>query len=389
MEKLTRKQEDENMSNFREETSHTTLSNTKSKCSEDEFQYTLVTPPEEFMDHKNNIHEHTQNISDKTNLNLDETKISNFIREGPTNYKTTPVPGLLPEIHLSPSILASSDSISSNHTSPYQFNLSETSINSSPASLLSSGTSSINTNKRWSSASSKQEIKNPIELEDNSNTRPQNLLGYNKHKKTRDFFLEETFNVGGLEIGEDRKDRKYDISQLEKITQELYITLVTKLEIMREEERCLELERDENEMDWQKMGQRLQESAPSYTVEKFNLHGSELEKIVNLILCLTGRLVKVANALDTMAWNGVDERFDLEQKRDKLSDQMDEAKLLWNSIDKRTGIVAGHIEQYLSKQEGVKYLRMIKRKVKLMLEMKEIQEKLELCGKQMNAIKML
>ena len=110
---------------------------------------------------------------------------------------------------------------------------------------------------------------------------------------------------------------------------------------------------------------------------------------MNLILCLTGRLVKVVNALDTMAWNGVDERFDLEQKRDKLSDQLKEAKLLWNTMDKRTGMVAGHIEQYLSKQEGVKFQRMIKRKVKLMLEMKEIQEKLELCGKQIYALKLL
>ena len=95
------------------------------------------------------------------------------------------------------------------------------------------------------------------------------------------------------------------------------------------------------------------------------------------------------NALDIMAWNGVDERFDFEQKRDKLSDQLEEAKLRWKSIDKRTGTMAGQIEQYLSRQEGVMFKRMIKRKVKLMLEMKEIQEKLELCGRQLNAIKLL
>ena len=223
------------MCNSFEETSYATRSNTKLNCAEDVFEYTLVTPPEQFIDHKTNIQEHTPIISDNRNLILDETKISNFIREGPTNHKTISLPGLLSEIHLSPSIIASSASVSSNHTSPYQFTLSETTNNSSPASFLSSGSSSIKTNNRWSYESFNQVIKNPIELKENSYTRTENFIGASKHKKTRNFFIEETFNVGGLEIGEERKARKYEISQLEKITQELYITLVTKLEIMREE----------------------------------------------------------------------------------------------------------------------------------------------------------
>ena len=107
---------------------------------------------------------------------------------------------------------------------------------------------------------------------------------------------------------------------------------------------------------------------------------------MTLILSLTGRLVKVVNILDNMEWNGVDEREDLERKRDKLEDQLKEAKLIWYKIDKRTETVSAYIEQNLTRLDRIRFRRKIKRKVRLMLEMKEMHEKLELAEKQMKAM---
>ena len=95
------------------------------------------------------------------------------------------------------------------------------------------------------------------------------------------------------------------------------------------------------------------------------------------------------NKLENIDWNGVEEREDLDRKRDKLTEQLQEAKLLWNSIDKRTVMVAGYIEQFLSRMEGMMFRRMIKKKVRLMMEMKDLQEKLELSEKQLQAIELL
>ena len=48
-----------------------------------------------------------------------------------------------------------------------------------------------------------------------------------------------------------------------------------------------------------------------------------------------------------MDWNGVEERYELERRKDKLVSQLEEAASLWKSINKRTGLIAGYIQQNL------------------------------------------
>ena len=62
----------------------------------------------------------------------------------------------------------------------------------------------------------------------------------------------------------------------------------------------------------------------------------ELGKIVSLLLSLSGRLVRVENALLSLDWNGVEEREELEARRAKLMAQLDEASMLKESIDRRS-----------------------------------------------------
>ena len=75
-----------------------------------------------------------------------------------------------------------------------------------------------------------------------------------------------------------------------------------------------------------------------------------------------------------MEWNGVEERDDLEKKRDKLMEQLKEAKIIWTNIKKRTRIVIGFIEKFLSRAESINFRRMINRRIRTMFEIKEIQE---------------
>ena len=53
-----------------------------------------------------------------------------------------------------------------------------------------------------------------------------------------------------------------------------------------------------------------------------------------------------------MDWNGVEERYELERRKDKLVSQLEEAASLWKSINKRTGLIAGYIQQNLFYQVG-------------------------------------
>ena len=105
--------------------------------------------------------------------------------------------------------------------------------------------------------------------------------------------------------------------------------------------------------------------ARTYEVDKLKLHIQEIEKIIALIVSLTYRLVPVDTSLANMEWNGVEERsdkqslkselylmkkhvrYDLERRRTKLLEQLEEARVLWRNIKKRTGVVAGYIQQNL------------------------------------------
>jgi len=118
---------------------------------------------------------------------------------------------------------------------------------------------------------------------------------------------------------------------------------------------------------------KLVEVARMYEVDKFKLHILEIEKIMALILGLKHRLEQVECSLNSFEWNGVDERFDLERKREKLINQLDEAKELWTFIDRRTGVVAGYIEHNLSYQTVIQFRQLVKNKVNQMVEIRTLK----------------
>ena len=159
-------------------------------------------------------------------------------------------------------------------------------------------------------------------------------------------------------------------------------SLTKKVQMLEEEERCIEKEFLEIDKEMEEMEERFNVKATDYEVKKLRLHGSEIEKIISLILSLTGRLGKILSDLDSVKWNGVEERVELEGKRDKLVGQLEEAKSIWHSMSKRTRVVVGYIEKYLSRMEGIRFRRRIHRRIRTMLEMKEIQEKIETGKKQ-------
>ena len=163
--------------------------------------------------------------------------------------------------------------------------------------------------------------------------------------------------------------------------------LSKKVEQLEEEEKVIGEELQDIKNEISKIEERLKEAATNYEVNKFRIHGSDIEKIVSLILCLTGRLVKILSALKNMEWNGVEETYNLETKRDKLWDQLKEAKTIWHNIRKRTRVVNGYIEKFLSRIESIKFSRLLKRRIRTKFEIKKIQEnikmrkkQLELCG---------
>ena len=116
--------------------------------------------------------------------------------------------------------------------------------------------------------------------------------------------------------------------------------------------------------EFKKMEFKLTSMARIYEVDKFKLHIKELDMITSLIIGLEHRLEPVERSLDNLEWNGAEERHDLEKKRLKLHDQLEDAHELWCSINNRTELVANYIEQYLSEQEAKEFHQLVRTRIK-------------------------
>lgn len=77
----------------------------------------------------------------------------------------------------------------------------------------------------------------------------------------------------------------------------------------------------------------------------------------------------------------------LETKRDKLVEQLEEAKKLKESIDKRSVSVSSMLYKYLNTEEYADYDHFINMKAKLIMDTKEIADKIKLGEEQLAALK--
>lgn len=76
----------------------------------------------------------------------------------------------------------------------------------------------------------------------------------------------------------------------------------------------------------------------------------------------------------------------MESKRDKLKEQLEEAKTLKEGIDRRSAQVSGFLTKYLTSEEYADYQHFTKMKAKLIIDAREIDDKIKLGEEQMLAL---
>jgi protein Shroom len=166
----------------------------------------------------------------------------------------------------------------------------------------------------------------------------------------------------------------------------------TKLEVLRAEQVSLKGEKKLNEELGRQVTVKVMQSAAPNECEKYKLLVEETDKITSLLLGLSGRLARTENALQVciMLSPQGGETQEKEQpftKRDKLAEQLTEAKKLKQNIDKRSSIVSRILQKYLSEEQFLSYQTFIKTKTKLIIETRIINDKIALSEEQLNALK--
>ncbi|KAM6970099.1 protein Shroom1 [Aplochiton taeniatus] len=121
--------------------------------------------------------------------------------------------------------------------------------------------------------------------------------------------------------------------------------------------------------------------------ERYSLFIGDLERVVNLLLCLSARLARVQNALSTVDQHTDDEeKQSLDSRLRLLCKQRDDAKDLKENLDRRERLVSDFLSRQLTGQQLQDYRRFVQTKASLLIRQKDVEEKQRLGEEQLEAL---
>ncbi|CAF0900736.1 unnamed protein product [Didymodactylos carnosus] len=169
--------------------------------------------------------------------------------------------------------------------------------------------------------------------------------------------------------------------------EELILSLQRRLQTLKENRREITNETEENILLGNRLIGIVEKSAQASEVEKFKLHINEIDTITNLLLKLSSRLAKVENDIQCLQEN-IDERTKncLIERRDEMQLKYDEARTLKDGIDRRSRLVCDILRKYLNDEQYADYDYYIKMKSTLHMDLKDIEEQIQLIEKQIQLL---
>ncbi|XP_066477713.1 protein Shroom2 isoform X1 [Tiliqua scincoides] len=184
------------------------------------------------------------------------------------------------------------------------------------------------------------------------------------------------------EDSEDELD--HDLSEKK---QELIDSISRKLQVLREARETLLEDIQANNLLGEEVEAIVKEVCKPNEFDKFRMFIGDLDKVVNLLLSLSGRLARVENALNNLDENvSPEERRVLVEKQKLLTQQHEDAKELKENLDRRERIVFDILANYLSDESLADYEHFVKMKSALIIEQRELEDKIKLGEEQLKCL---
>ncbi|KAM9820257.1 protein Shroom2-like [Neosynchiropus ocellatus] len=172
----------------------------------------------------------------------------------------------------------------------------------------------------------------------------------------------------------DLADKKY----------ELILSLEKKLQVLQEARRSLQEDVEDNEALGRQVDASVQRFCLSNQLERFRMFIGDLDKVVSLLLSLSGRLARVDNALDSLDdEESLEEKRTLTEKRKLLMRQHEDAKELKENLDRRERVVSAIMADHLDSTSLEDYRYFIKMKSALIIEQRRLEDKIKLGEEQL------
>ncbi|XP_069923165.1 protein Shroom4 isoform X2 [Oryctolagus cuniculus] len=186
------------------------------------------------------------------------------------------------------------------------------------------------------------------------------------------------------EIGFGEEEVDHELAQ-KKI--QLIESIGRKLSVLREAQRGLLEDINANSILGEEVEANLKAVCKSNEFEKYRLFIGDLDKVVNLLLSLSGRLARVENALNSIDSEANQEKLVLIEKKQQLTGQLADAKELKEHVDRREKLVFGMVSRYLPQDQLQDYQHFVKMKSALIIEQRELEEKIKLGEEQLKCLR--
>uniref|UniRef100_H0YTY0 Shroom family member 3 n=1 Tax=Taeniopygia guttata TaxID=59729 RepID=H0YTY0_TAEGU len=184
------------------------------------------------------------------------------------------------------------------------------------------------------------------------------------------------------EVGEE--EELLDINEKKA---ELIGSLTHKLEILKEAKEGLLTDIKMNNALGEEVELLISTLCKPNEFDKYKMFIGDLDKVVNLLLSLSGRLARVENVLSSLGDNAnSEERSSLNEKRKLLAGQHEDARELKENLDRRERVVLDILGNYLSEEQLQDYQHFVKMKSALLIEQRELDDKIKLGQEQLKCL---
>ncbi|XP_056210900.1 protein Shroom3 isoform X1 [Falco biarmicus] len=182
-------------------------------------------------------------------------------------------------------------------------------------------------------------------------------------------------------------DEEEELLDINEKKAELIGSLTHKLEILKEAKEGLLADIKMNNALGEEVELLISKLCKPNEFDKYKMFIGDLDKVVNLLLSLSGRLARVENVLSSLGENAnSEERSSLNEKRKLLAGQHEDARELKENLDRRERVVLEILGNYLSEEQLQDYQHFVKMKSALLIEQRELDDKIKLGQEQLKCL---
>nr|XP_019960558.1 PREDICTED: protein Shroom4 isoform X1 [Paralichthys olivaceus] len=169
---------------------------------------------------------------------------------------------------------------------------------------------------------------------------------------------------------------------------QLMESLRKKLGVLREAQRGLQDDIRANTLLGEEVENMVVSVCKPNEVDKFRMFIGDLDKVVSLLLSLSGRLLRVETTLDTLdPETEQNDRLPLLEKKRQLMRQLSEAQDLKDHVDRREQAVSRVLARCLSPEQHRDYSHFVKMKAALLVEQRQLEDKIRLGEEQLRGLR--